>query len=91
MPPNREAPFLEFVGSIIYMGIVQKALDPPAPPPSVKQVPPPTKESQNCTGQKCTAYKLVRRQFFNTRRGSAYDLSMWIGHTKFTFALSKAN
>ena len=23
-------------------------------------------ESQNCTGQKCTTYELVRRQFFNT-------------------------
>ena len=26
------------------------------------------KESQNCTGQKCTEYELVRRQFFNARR-----------------------
>ena len=28
----------------------------------------PPEESQNRTGQKCTAYELVRRQFFNTTR-----------------------
>ena len=59
MPPNREAPFLKCVGSIIYMGIVQIALDPPVPPPSVKQVPPLRKKvkiAQDKSAQRTSLY-----------------------------------